>query len=103
VYVALPLPVPAPDTVIQLAALEADHVQPAWVVTPSAPLALEGPAVSDAGDNVNVHGTPACVTVNVEPAMKMVPVRLEVTVLAATLYGAAPLPFAETVPVIVIQ
>jgi hypothetical protein len=41
---------------------------------------------------VNVHGTPACVTVNVTPAIVSVPVRDEVEVFAATLNVTPPFP-----------
>jgi hypothetical protein len=49
-----------------------------------------------------VHGTPACVTVNVCPPTVIVPVRLALPVLAATLNDtvAVPVPLAALVTVI---
>ena len=41
--------------------------------------------LDEVGEIVNVHGAPACVTVNVLPAMVIVPVREVVPVFAATL------------------
>ena len=54
-----------------------------------------------AGDSVNVQGTPACVTVNVWPAIVSVPVRDVALVFAATEYVTAPFPAPVLPPVIV--
>jgi hypothetical protein len=46
--------------------------------------AIDDVRFDDVGEIVNVHGAPACVTVNVCPPIVSVPVRDVVTVLAVT-------------------
>jgi len=86
-YGTLPLEVPlvAPVKVIHVALLAADHAHPVPAVTLTLPVAAL--AVSDrlVGVIAYVHAAPACVTVNVCPAMVSVPVRWAVPVFAATL------------------
>lgn len=50
-----------------------------------------------------MHGTPACVTVNVRPAIVSDPVRAAVAVFAPTAYAIAPLPDPLVAPLIVSQ
>ncbi len=73
--VPLPFPLAPLVTVIQLALLVADHGHPASDVTSVEavpPLA----AIDALVDEIeNVHPAPACVTVNVCPAIVIVPVR----------------------------
>ena len=81
----MPLPLVAPENVIQAALLVDDHVQPVCAVTVTVP--VPPPATTDGllvGEIAKLHGTPACVTVNVWPAMVSVPVREDVELLAAT-------------------
>ena len=103
----MPDPVPLAPAVIVIheTALDAVQLQPAVVVTlmfavPAAP-ETEGAV----GATLNVHGTPACVTLNVKPAIVSVPVREEFDVFAATLNVTAPLPvvFGPAPAVTVIQ
>ena len=88
---ALTVPLPLPEapavTVSQLVALlTAVQLQPAPAVTLTVPVAAAEFVRFDAvGEMVNAHGTPAWVTVNVCPAIVIVPVRDAVLVLAATL------------------
>ena len=49
------------------------------------PVVAEDVGFNDVGEIVNVHGTPACVTVKVWPPIVIVPVRDVVAVFAATL------------------
>ena len=82
----MPLPVPLLPAVmlIQAALVVAIHAQPAPAVTPTLPLpALE---INEAvvGVIAYVQGAPLCVTVNVWPAIVIVPVRELVLLLAAT-------------------
>ena len=104
VTVPLPEPLAPAVTTIQLTVLDADHVQPAPVVTVNEP----GPPAEgidcDTGPIEYVQGGAAsCVTVNVCPPTVIVPVRCVVAVLAATLNATVPLPVPVAVPVIVIQ
>jgi len=72
--------------VIQESLLVAVQPQPAPAVTAMLPLAAsEDVRFDEAGAIVNVHGAPACVTLNVWPPMVIVPVRDVVLALAATL------------------
>jgi hypothetical protein len=87
----LPLPDPDPETVIQPAVVEADQVQPACVVTPIVPVVVDAGTISVVGENVYEQAR-FCVTVNVDPAIVIVPVRLVVPVFAATVYVAVPFP-----------
>ena len=71
--------------VTQVDPLEAVQLQFDDVVTVTVPVPpLAGKVWLD-GEIVNVHGAAGCVTVNVCPAMVMVPVRDDVAVFAATL------------------
>jgi hypothetical protein len=95
----LPVPVAPVETVTHPALLAAVHAHPAVVVTLMVP---EPPAAANAwlaGEIVNAQPTPACVTVNVLPAMVSVPVRGVVAVEAATakVTDAVPLPVAPVV------
>ena len=98
-----PLPVPlAPAvTVIQLTLLSADHGHPVCVVTCADPLSPMLAADVDVGEMENVQLTPACVTVNVCPAIVSVPTRWEALELAAALYVRLPLPLPLPPAVIV--
>ena|SRR5438105_3399985 len=103
-YPTAPLPAPvAPDViVIHAALLAAVHVQvDAAAVTPTDPVVAPAPGAALVGDSVNVQGTPACVTVNVWPAIVSVPVRDVALVFAATEYVTAPFPAPVLPPVIV--
>jgi hypothetical protein len=87
-YVTLPLPVPlAPAPIVIHVLLLVDvQAQPAPVVTVIDPLAASDDGrLFDVGEMVIVHGAPACVIVNVFPAIVTVPVRDAVPVLAVTL------------------
>jgi hypothetical protein len=103
VTVPLPDPVAPAVTVIQGALLVALHAQPVAAVTVLLPLAA--PAVKDSafGAIDGEHGAAACVTVNVEPAIVRVPVRLDATVFAATSNVTEPLPDPAAPPVTVIH
>ena len=74
-------------TVSQLVALlTAVQPQPVPAATVTVPVvAADDARLDDAGEIVNVHGAPACVTVKVWPPIVIVPVREVVPVLAATL------------------
>lgn len=93
-YVTVPEPVPLAPLVIDIhdTALEAVQLHPAVVVTVTVPVPAAPVTEAAVGETVKTHGTPACVTVNVTPAMVSVPVRDEVEVLAATLNVTPPLP-----------
>src|SRR5439155_1610012 len=65
---------------------------PAGDVTVSVPEPQPTATACDAGDSVEVHGTPACVTVKVLPATVSVPVRDVPAVFAAMLNVTLPLP-----------
>jgi len=100
-----PFPLPlAPDVMAsQEALLVAVQLQPAGVVT-VLPLKLAAaPGVSAVGDTVNVQGTPAWVTVTVWPAMVRVPVRGDVSGLAAMENATVPLPLPLAPEVMVSQ
>jgi hypothetical protein len=90
--VPLPEPVAPLVTVIQDALLAAVHAQPVATLTVLLPVPAE--AVNDwlEGDIDGEQVAAACVTVNVAPAIVSVPVRLDATVFAATLYPTVPLP-----------
>jgi hypothetical protein len=81
----LPLPEVPPVTVIHAAELTAVQAHPAPDVTETAPVAAGAETDRLVVERVNVHGTPACVTVNVWPATLIVAVRAAGVVLAATL------------------
>lgn len=100
-----PLPVPdAPRVmVIQLKVVDAVH---AHVLALAVTVTLADPPASEnvrlVGDTVNVHGgggggsggAAACDTVNVWPAIVIVPVRAD-PALATTVYESVPLPFRD--------
>ena len=82
------MPVPlAPAPIVIHASLLVDvQLQPALAVTVIEPLAASDDGrLFEAGEIVNVHEIPDCVTVNVCPAIVIVPVREPVPVLAVTL------------------
>ena len=82
----MPLPLAPALIVIHVALLAAVHAQPVPAVTVTVPVvAADDVRFDDVGAIVNVHGAPACVTVNVCPPIVIVPVREVVLVLAATL------------------
>src|SRR5262249_2602973 len=95
-YPTVPLPVPLdPDVTVNHvgALLVAVQVQlPTDAVTPTVPLPAAAPGDALVASRVNVHGAPACVTVNVCPAIVSVPVRGVVVRFAATAYPTVPLP-----------
>src|SRR5215471_20710086 len=73
--------------------LVAAHVQlPNAAVTPTVPLVAADVGDALVASSVNVHGAPACVTVNVCPAIVSVPVRGVGVRFAATAYPTVPLP-----------
>ncbi len=89
----MPLPVAPALTVIHVALLLAVHEQPVAAVTVTVPVPAADVTLADAGEIVRLHGAAACcVTVNVDPAMVSVPVRLVVPVLAALLNVTVPDP-----------
>ncbi len=100
-----PFPLPlAPDVMVSHAALlVAAQLQPASVVTVLLLELAAAPGLSDVGKTVNVHGTPAWVTVTVWPAMVSVPVRGDVAVLAAIEKATVPLPVPPAPEVMVSQ
>jgi hypothetical protein len=76
VIAPVPVPVLPPVNVSQASLLAAVHWQElAEAVTATLPLDAAAPDDTLVGDSVNVHGTPACVTVNVWPAIVIVPIR----------------------------
>ena len=84
----MPLPLPfAPLVMVtQNSPLEAVQLQFDVVVTVTVPVvAADDERVVDVGAIVNVQGAAGCVTVNVNPAIVMVPVREVVVVFASTL------------------
>jgi len=93
-YVTVPLPLPlAPaPTVSHAALLVAVQLQPLAAVTVTVPVAADETKLAALDERLNVHATPACVTVKVWPPMIIVPVRDVADVLAATLYVTVPLP-----------
>jgi hypothetical protein len=81
----VPVPVAPALIVIQLALLVALQPQPVGAVTATVPLVAPKTTLADGDAIVELHGTPAWVTVNVLPPIVSVPVRGAVTVFAATL------------------
>mgnify|MGYP003578221681 CR=1 FL=1 len=82
----LPLPFAPPVMVTQNSPLEAVQLQFDVVVTLTVPVvAADDERVVDVGAIVNVQGAAGCVTVNVWPAIVIVPVRELVVVFASTL------------------
>jgi hypothetical protein len=105
--VTVPEPLPVSPLLIDIQNADVDAVQlhPAAVVTDTVPVPAAEVTVVFVGVTENVQLIPACVTVNVRPAMVSVPVRDEVDVLAATLNvtPALPLVFGPAPDVIVIH
>jgi len=101
--VPLPEPVAPLVNVIQAALLAAVHAHPVAAVTLLLP--VPAAAVKDCvvGEIAGEQPAAACVTVNVAPAIVSVPVRLVVTVFAATSNVTDPLPDPVAPPVTVIQ
>ena len=83
----MPLPfAPALIVIHEVALLVAVQLQPVAAVTLTVPVvAVDDVRFDDVGEIVNVQGAPACVMVNVLPAIVIVPVRDVVPVFAATL------------------
>ena len=101
--VPLPEPVAPPVNVIQAALLAAVHAHPVEAVTlllPVPPAAVKDCVV---GEMAGAQAAAACVTVNVAPAIVSVPVRLVVTVFAATSNVTEPFPDPVAPPVTVIH
>jgi len=86
-YPTVPDPVPLAPLVIVTQVPPPDAVQLQFddVVTVTVPVPPEAGNVVLVGEIVNVHGAAACVTVNVRPAIVIVPVRDVVSGFAATL------------------
>ena len=102
----MPLPVAPAVTVIHEALLAAVHVQPAATVTLTVPVAAAAVlSVLDVGEIVGEQVRPDCVTVNVATPIVMVPVRLAVPELAATVNEtvAVPVPADPAVTVIHVE
>ena len=88
--------------IVSHAALLVDvHAHPAAAVTATVPLELVAPTLAELDPMVGVHAAPACVTVNVVPAMVSVPVREVPAVFAATEYVVDPVPLPVDPAVIV--
>ena len=82
----MPLPLEPAVIVIHASLLVAVQLQPVPAVTSTEPVvAADDVRFDEIGVIVNVHGAPACVTVNVWPPIVIVPVRDTVLALAATL------------------
>jgi hypothetical protein len=92
----LTLPVPVPDppepTLSQAALLVVLQVQVLPAVTATATDSPAAGEVRVVGEIAYVHAVPAWVTLNVWPAMVIVPVRCAVLVFAATMTPTVPLP-----------
>jgi len=87
-----PDPVAPPVRVIHGVLLAAVQLQPVAATTALLPLAADAVTDCALGEIVGEQAAAACVTLNVAPAMVSVPVRLDATVLAATLKPTAPAP-----------
>ena len=84
-YLAVPDPLPEPDTVIQVLFVEALHVQPGCVVTVIIPAEPVRGALISEGVRLNRHVPLASVTVNVLPAIvKVVDLASEPVLAAAS-------------------
>ena len=90
--VSLPLPLVLDVMVSQEALLVAVQEQPVVVVTFVLPVLAVAVGLNEVGATENVQGAPACVTVNVWPAMVSVPVLGEVDVFAAIEKATVPFP-----------
>lgn len=69
----------------QFVLLAAVQAHPVGIVTPTLPVVAPAPADPLVGDSVASHAAPACVRVNVCPAIVSVALREEAVVFAATL------------------
>ena len=101
----VPSPEPlAPDVMVSHEAeLAAVHEQPASVSTLTVPLVAAAGTEAVTGEMAKLQAWPAWVTVNVWPAIVIVPVRLDVVGFAVTLYATWPLPLPLAPPVRVIH
>lgn len=99
----MPLPAVPALMVIHVAALVAVHAQPAAAVTTTLPVIPAATTFADAVEIAGAHGVPNCVTVNVDPAIVSVPVRLAEPRFGATLNVTAPDPEPDDPAVIVIH
>jgi len=99
----LPEPVAPLVNVIQAVLLAAVHAHPVAAVTLLLPVPAAAVKVCVVGEMAGEQAAAACVTVNVAPAIVSVPVRLVVTVFAATSNVTDPLPDPVAPPVTVIQ
>lgn len=70
---------------IQASLLAALQPQPAAAVTVTAPVVAAVATFTDVGEIDELHGTPACVTVNVLPSIVSVPLRGVDAAVAATM------------------
>jgi hypothetical protein len=98
-----PDPVAPPVTLIHAALLLAVHEQPDPAVTTLLPDPPSLANVCVVGDALYEQLAPACVTVNVAPAIESVPLRLVVEVFAATENPAVPVPDPDAPLVTVIH
>ena len=80
----MPLPVAPALIVSHVALLVAVHAQLLAAVTVTVPVIPADVTFADVVEIVEVHGAPACVTVNVFPPIVSVPVRDVVAVFGAT-------------------
>ncbi len=101
----VPLPLPlAPEVIVtQESGVVAVHAQAAAAVTVTLPLPPDAATACDVGVIVMSHGMPACVTVNVLPAIVSVPVRGDTDVFAAELKLTDPLPDPDAPDITVSQ
>jgi hypothetical protein len=99
----LPDPDAPPVIEIHVALSLVVHAHPAGAVTAIVFVDAAGPSDATVGEIAYVHGAPACVTVIVCPAIVIVPVRLLVSALAATLYDTLPFPVPLAPAVMVIH
>jgi hypothetical protein len=90
--VPVPVPEAPPVTVSHAALLEAVHAQPAPEATVTLPDPPVVPSACEVADSVGAHGTAACVTVTVCPAIVSVATRLSGPELAVALNETVPGP-----------
>jgi hypothetical protein len=89
----LPLPAAPALTVIHVALLLAVQAQPVAAVTATVPVPAADATLAVVGEIVGLHGAAGCcVTVNVDPEIVSVPVRLVVPVLVPLLNVTVPPP-----------
>jgi hypothetical protein len=99
----LPLPFAPPLIVIHDALLVVVQAQPVAAVTATVPVFPAAATLTDAGEIAGAHGAPACVTVNVDPAIVSVPVRPVTLAFAAIVNATVPGPDPDDPDVIAIQ